>query len=190
VPGVTLLLRRSGRVVLLAAALLLASGCGEILVDYQTGATTSSATVEVVPTTVTVGGAAVDAIDVQVRYCDAIKWTNLPADAPPGYPTRFALNQRAVVKDSTGTTIFSDYGYEGEPQPQGWYQTSDADPSLLDHIVVPVGGVSTPLTIAVGCTSHTAGTAPAVTWSFAPCTTADRTCPLSRDGTYTYFPGA
>jgi len=181
--------RTTARVAVVAAGLLVLAACNPIQVDSRTGAVTSGATFQAVPTTVTVGGATIPAIDLQFRWCDALEFTNIPAGTPPDTKTSWSLAKRAIVKNAGGTTLFTNTGYPNEPRPTGWSQSETSDNGELDHIIVPTGGVSGALTIQARCTSYViGGSAPSVTWTFPACTTATRACPLTTEGSFNYGP--
>ena len=63
------------------------------------------------------------------------------------------------------------------------------DPDVTDHLLVPVAGFQAPLTITPGCTTYQGwGSLPSLSWYFDPCTTSDRTCPLTRNGRISQSP--
>ena len=173
--------RRVGFVVLAAGALLLTS-CREITLDYKTHATHSDAVAQIDPTTMSVGGQTLAAIDISLTDCRTIQITNMPgAGGSTVTQTLPRARPTAVITDANNQVVFNslyvDSGfYPGNAQ----WVTSSTGP---DHLRIPVAGMASPLTITAGCTTYVGhGLTKGLTWNFQRCTTWTRTCPATSVG--------
>jgi hypothetical protein len=164
-------MRRTVVALVLAVAL---AGCGPIVV-HQDGTATSSATVRVVPTTVTVLGTPRPAVEIRLRDCDTMRvelagWQDVH------------LRPVAGIVDADGREVFGN-GHVMGTRPTG-STVVDGPADGADVIRVPVDGARAPLRITSGCTSYPGwGSGPWLAWEMPACTTSTRSCPSTGGGT-------
>ncbi|HMJ76912.1 MAG TPA: hypothetical protein VK507_13120 [Iamia sp.] len=151
------------------------AGCRSIVV-HEDRTVTSYATRAVSPTTVTVGGRSVAAVEIRIRDCHTL------VGAFPEEYGDVAMRPIADITDADGDLIFSNF-HDGPPRPEG-SQVISGGTDDAHRIVVPVAGARAPLTIGSGCTAYEGfgSGGPFNTYRLPTCRTSNRTCAASRAG--------
>jgi hypothetical protein len=140
---------------------------------------TSQATMAASPTTTTVGGKQVAAVEIRMRDCHTARYEGAGAPAPPR--NEIHLRPVASVTDAAGKVLFANFraqGSEDHVVPPGSRIVDGGSGRDPHRIVVPVAGATMPLEIGAACTMYGgAGSGgPFGTWSFPTCTAWRRIC--------------
>lgn len=172
--------RRTAALAVALAVLVPTLAACEIVVGEDGEVRSSVASRAVDPATTQVNGIATAAIDIRMRSCQDVR---LEGD-DPSEVIELTLRPHAQVTDARGRVLYYSHDFPDPPQvrPPGSWEDADAGDGA-HHIVVPVAGGRTPLTIRTWCDNYTPGSHGLYPkWEFPPCVTSTRRCAASTPG--------